>query len=338
MFGWLLKLLGISRQQPAPAPSATTPAVEQVPLGTAEAKAADHPASDTVQQPLQVQTKIPEEDGEFLMKLLTGGGHTDLQHFPPHERAFLALLMRKANSAELEIPMLPEAAIEIRKLMRNPDANITRFSEVFRNDPSLTAEILKVANSSFYSFDTKTHDVGQAIMRVGYNQVRSVVMMFSVRSKVLRGGQYHAESELIADLALATARACGSLSGSLGVPEDEAFSRGLLSHLDFFVILGVAAEFNASHKDAHVTREMLAEAVGRVGPTIMSLIEKKWGIENIGYGSAEGENAGGTMRGMIQAIGLAVVEAWMGRPVSPQIEGIPSAGLEAAAKKAIGGE
>lgn len=335
MFGWLMKLLGISKEQPAQA--RTAPASPVGPSGREPKAAVDPPQEKTAEPAAEADSRrISEEDGDFLKKLLTGGGHTDLQHFPPHERAFLALLMRKANSAELEIPMLPEAAVEIRKLMRNPDVNIARFAEVFRNDPSLTAEILKIANSPFYGFEIKTHDVGQAVTRVGYNQVRSVVMMFSVRSKVLHGGQYLAESELIADLALATARACGILAVELGLPENEAFARGLLSHLDFFIILGVAAEFNASHKEVRITREMIAEAVGRIGPVIMNLIEKKWRIENLGYGGSGEEAEESSLRGKVQTIGLSVVESWAGREPAPNIPGLPTEKLAGAVREALG--
>lgn len=334
MFGWLLKILGIKKVEP---PRDDKPRAVQ-----AQKQDSPQPAStDPIAEPVVEEAgldRLSAVDCDFLKMLLSGGGHTDLQHFPPHERAFLALLMRKANSAELEIPMLPEAAVKIRKLMRNPEVNISQFVDVFKNDPSLSAEILKVANSTFYGFATKTHDIGQAVMRVGYNQVRSVVMMFSVKSKVLHGGQYGAESELIADLALATARACGALSHELGMSGEEAFTRGLLTHLDFFIILGVAAEFNASHKETQVTREMLAEAVGRVGPVITNLIEKKWGLENLGYAPAvaEIEGASQPIREKLNGIGLAVVETWAGRQITAQVQGIPAARLSEASLGAVG--
>lgn len=333
MLDWLLKLLGMKKPETVQSPVAK--ASPPPPLPESEPRKADVEAEEEAEK----LKRLPEEDALYLTSLLSGGVHTNLQNFPPHDRAFIALLMRKANAGELEIPLLPEAAVSIRKLMRNPDVNIGQFVEVFKSDPSLSAEVLKVANSSFYGFETRTHELGQAVLRIGYNQVRSIVMIVSLRSKVLHAGHYGLESELIANLALATARAAGILSSELGLGEDEAFTRGLLAHLDFFVILGVAAEFNAGHKGVTVSREALAEAVGRVGRQVMELVGKKWGLENLGYSKKEGEENQSeitAMRDRMTAIGQAVLEAWSGGQVLTQVQSIPSDRLAEAALKAVG--
>lgn len=348
MLDWLLKALGLKKDPPqTPVARSAKDATEQplpvenvgeTPTEEAFATPAAEVANATVEDVAALKT-LREADAAFLSSLLSGGTHTDLQKFAPHDRAFLSLLMRKAHSGDLAIPLLPEAAIKIRKLTRNPEVNIAQFVEVFKNDPALSAEILKVANSAIYGFETPTHELGQAVLRIGYNQVRAVVMMMSLRSKVLHAGHYLLESELIATLALAMARASGLLAKNLGVGEDEAFTRGLLSHLDLFVILGVAAEFNAAHKEYPVSREAMTEAVGRVGADINKLVAAKWGLDNLGYEetASEDDKAVQSMRGKISGIGLAVIEAWQGKQVYQQIQDVPQHDLSQAVVAAVGG-
>lgn len=215
---------------------------------------------------------------EFIAALYAGGGVADLQEFPPGDRMFLSTVMRKSNDGEIAIPVLPEAALRIQGLLTHPNVEVGQFVEVFRTDPAMSAELLKVANSAYYGFASPTHDLSQAILRVGFNQIRAIVVMAALRSKVLQGRHFHAEMEWVTDLSIAGARACQSLSGELRVEPGEAFTRGLLCHVERFVILGMAADFTARQPGTAVSRRALAEAFHRIGPQVVQLIARKWGL------------------------------------------------------------
>lgn len=339
MFHWLLKLLGLLEETPQAAPQRPKSQPRQPSLPD-QARDQEQPEADSWSA-----RPLSPPDAAFLLGLLKSQPPRDLQQFAPHDRSFIAALMRKTSGGDLAIPILPEAAIRIRRLMANPDVHVSKFVEVFKNDPALSAEVLKVANSAYYGFDTPTHDLSQAVIRLGFLQVRALVMMMSMRSKVLHSGHYGAENELVATLALATARVCGALSKELGIGEEEAFTRGLLSHLEFFVILGVAAEFNSHHKNIVVTREAMKEASSRLGRDIFRLIGKKWGLENLGYGGQEEKEPREdeavsekalTIRDKIAEVALSLVEIWAGGAPTTPVSGIDQETLVQAVKSSLG--
>lgn len=339
MLSWLKNLFG-AKPDAAPVQGAPPPKEKAEPVPEETREAAPLAQGEPEAFDGWRLRPLKKEDADFLTGLLAGGDHTDLQSFSLSDRSFLSALMRKTHSGDLSIPLLPEAAINIRKLMGSPDVPVSRYVEVFKNDPALTAEILKVANSPYYGFENPTHDLGQAVVRIGYSQMRAIVMMMSMRSKILHSGQYGLESDLIVNLALATARSSCDLASSLGIGEEEAFTRGLLSHLDFLIILSVAAEFNASNKGIRVSRQAMREASVRLAAEIMRLVAKKWGLENLGYGSPSspetGESEMQRIRRTVGQIAAALVEVWAGGEPSGDIEGIPAEKIKSVVMKYVG--
>lgn len=340
MFSWLKKLFG-EKAEPS-APQAPKP-----PPGEKEAPPPDDKGEETTGTEEETEPfdgwrlrPLDKEDAEFLGGLLRGGEPSDLQSFSLPDRSFLSTLMRKTHGGDLAIPLLPEAAINIRKLMGSPDVPVSRYVEVFKKDPALTTEVLKVANSPYYGFENPTHDLGQAVLRIGLSQVRAIVMMMSMRSKILHSGQYGLESDLIVNLALATARSAADLAKELNIGEEEAFTRGLLSHLDFLIILSIAAEFNISNKGIRVTRKAMREASVRLGADIMKLVAKKWGLENLGYdlpsGTGEGVSEMQKIRRTVGLIAASLVEVWAGGEPSSDVEGIAAARIKAAVARYVG--
>lgn len=346
MFRWLLRLLGFGDETAEVRTSPPTNGADRAAEGAIPERprpVRPPPARQDQEQGSEWGLKpLRDEDFGFLSQMLSVKASTDLQAFTSHDRGFLSLLMRRVHTNDITIPILPEAAIRIRRLLGNPDVNLSKFVEVFKNDPALSAEVLKVSNSAFYSFEQPTHDLSQAVLRLGFNEVRALVMMMSLRSKILHTGSYGAETSLITSLALATARVSGKLSRELGVGEEEAFTRGLLTHLEFFVILGVAAEFNAGKKGMTVSRPALIEAVARVGHETFRLVAKNWGLENLGYvgdekgdKDEEGREADvKSTRLLINAISLATLEAWHGLPTPTPVEGVSPDRLEKALEEA----
>ena len=51
-----------------------------------------------------------------------------------------------------DLPTLPSVIDKILKAANDPDTSVARLADDISVDPVLTAKILKVVNSSFYSF------------------------------------------------------------------------------------------------------------------------------------------------------------------------------------------
>ncbi|MDI6789854.1 MAG: HDOD domain-containing protein [Thermodesulfobacteriota bacterium] len=79
-----------------------------------------------------------------------------------------------------EVATISAVAFQTAQLLRNPDVAVNKITEIVGLDQSLTAKILRLVNSSFYGFQGKISSLSQAIVLLGFNTVRNVILSVSV--------------------------------------------------------------------------------------------------------------------------------------------------------------
>ncbi len=75
---------------------------------------------------------------------------------------------------------LPTAAIETLTLLQDPSADIHDIARSIEHDPGLTANVLKLANSSFFGMAHSVGSVQQAIVRLGTAEIVQMVTSLSL--------------------------------------------------------------------------------------------------------------------------------------------------------------
>ncbi|MEH6628984.1 MAG: HDOD domain-containing protein, partial [Motiliproteus sp.] len=78
-----------------------------------------------------------------------------------------------------ELVSLPDAVIRANELLDSPHGNAENIGEVISHDPGLSAKLLKLVNSAFYSFPAKIDTVSRAITLIGTNELRSLILASS---------------------------------------------------------------------------------------------------------------------------------------------------------------
>ncbi len=81
-----------------------------------------------------------------------------------------------------ELPTLPTVASKLITLTAKEDTTLSDIADLISRDISLSSKILKVSNSSFYSFPQQIGSIQQAVSILGTNAVRSLVLSFSFLS------------------------------------------------------------------------------------------------------------------------------------------------------------
>ena len=76
------------------------------------------------------------------------------------------------------LPSLPEIAIRVVEIARNPDPDFDRLIETIRMDPAIAGRILKTANSALLGMRTRASSIEQAVPRLGTTMVRTLVLSF----------------------------------------------------------------------------------------------------------------------------------------------------------------
>lgn len=75
---------------------------------------------------------------------------------------------------------LPDVYLKLQQVIRRPDTGVNDIADLISTDASLTARLLKVANSSFYSFPAEIDTISRAINLIGTDQLMNLVLATSV--------------------------------------------------------------------------------------------------------------------------------------------------------------
>ncbi|RDV28057.1 HDOD domain-containing protein [Alteromonas aestuariivivens] len=90
------------------------------------------------------------------------------------QNALLTILVEKINNDTLVLPTLPAIALKVRKAADNPDVNLNEMGDVIGQDPSLSARMIKIANSAYMGRSVKVNSIGQAATRIGLRQIKNI--------------------------------------------------------------------------------------------------------------------------------------------------------------------
>ncbi|MBU0663126.1 MAG: GGDEF domain-containing protein [Proteobacteria bacterium] len=138
----------------------------------------------------------------------------------------------KTVLSSTELPTLPTVASALISLTSREDTTLTDIADLVSKDIALSAKILKVSNSAFYSFPQQIGSINQAVSILGINAVRSLVLSFSFLS--IKGGKKsdHFDFQKFWERSLASAVAAKLILGKVkGADTEEIFISGLLQNL-----------------------------------------------------------------------------------------------------------
>ncbi len=91
------------------------------------------------------------------------------------------IIKEKITAQVNSLPTFPEHIIELQSLCSRKDVTIESISSKIEIDPSLTADVLKLANSALFNPGKKIHSIKEAIMRIGFKNLKSILTVSASR-------------------------------------------------------------------------------------------------------------------------------------------------------------
>jgi HD-like signal output (HDOD) protein len=98
------------------------------------------------------------------------------------EMSILDLVNERLQSDDTVLPVFAPVAERVRRLVANPEFEISVLEEIVQEDPGLTSELLRMANSAFFRGLDKVATVRDAVMRLGASRVSELVTLVSQRA------------------------------------------------------------------------------------------------------------------------------------------------------------
>ena len=136
------------------------------------------------------------------------------------------LIIRKLKN----LPTLPLVVDNLTQVVNNPKSCSKDLSDIITKDPSLSARVLKIVNSSFYGFSQKIPTVARAVVILGYSCVKNLALsstIFNFLAEKVDSKAFDINS--LWDHSLRCA-ACARLLASKTLPQnsEDTFSSGLM--------------------------------------------------------------------------------------------------------------
>ncbi len=80
-----------------------------------------------------------------------------------------------------DLPTIPAVALKVMQLIESESVTAEELGKVVSGDPAVAARVLKISNSSFYGCQRKIQSLPIAIMMLGFNTLRSLVITASLK-------------------------------------------------------------------------------------------------------------------------------------------------------------
>lgn len=184
----------------------------------------------------------------------------------------------------LHLVSLPEIYLRLQQVLDDPHHTRMQVAEVVAYDPSLSARVLRIANSSYYGFPNEVDSISTAVNIIGEIELRNIVLATTVvntMSKLEQNGldinQFWLHSVLCGVTARLIAREVG------GCNPENLFLCGMLHDLGILILYrqekelanSVAWQMHDCQQSRHQAEQVL---LGFDHARLGGLLAQAWGL------------------------------------------------------------
>ena len=180
------------------------------------------------------------------------------------------------------LPTLPTVAMQVLELAKRADVDIAEIARLICKDPALSSKILRTVNSSFYGRSQHVSTISHALVILGIQSVKTLVLGFSLVTNLSGGstgkGFKHINYWRRSIFAATAARTMAAKVGL--VQQEEAFLTALLMDIGMLVLDQVLGDaYGEVHANVTTHEELLAaeqRALGMDHAAVGGLLANQW--------------------------------------------------------------
>lgn len=135
-----------------------------------------------------------------------------------------------------QLPSLSLALMEVLHSFDNEGVDVATLVGKISRDQGLVARVLRVANSAFYGLPSRVGSIGEAVVVLGFHNIRSLVMAAGIINQFPPGGGKSFDRMEFWRHAIGTGVCARVLAARLGQDREVAFSAGLLHDVGKLVL------------------------------------------------------------------------------------------------------
>ena len=181
----------------------------------------------------------------------------------------------------VEIPPCPAVLAALAQEMHRPDASSTKVARLISQDVGLAAGVIKCANSPLFSTGSKVGSIGEALGRLGFNNVLNLVVNELLRKNL---SQNNHAMDRFWDSATYCAGVCAKLAEILpGTSRDTAYTFGLFHDCGIPILMRRYPDYKKTLGEANRRIDLPFTAIedeihGTNHAVIGYLMARNWGL------------------------------------------------------------
>ena len=184
------------------------------------------------------------------------------------------------------LPSLPSLYFEVMRELGSPETTLDQVGATIAKDPGMTAKILQLVNSAFFGLCRQVSDPTEAVLQLGLETIKSLVLGIHVFSELESAGNGPFSADELWRHSLSTARTARRIA-QLERQEkriiEEAFTAGLLHDIGRLVLLAnLPAQYTEAFGNANKNGITLEEAersvFGAAHPEVGGYLLGLWGL------------------------------------------------------------
>jgi putative nucleotidyltransferase with HDIG domain len=135
------------------------------------------------------------------------------------------------------LPPAPVVLPQLLKLLEEPDIDGSSVVELISSDPGLTAAVLRLCNSAFFSSSEPVSDLFEAVLRLGFNNVCQLVVAV-VGSRAMRNPKkgYGSTGDSLWRHSVVSALAAKAMAHDAGDNEGIVFTAAILHDIGKIIL------------------------------------------------------------------------------------------------------
>jgi HD-like signal output (HDOD) protein len=186
----------------------------------------------------------------------------------------------------IQLPALPSVVMEVIGLVEDPRTSASTLAKVISSDQALTAKLLKIANSPFYGFPKKIATVDFAVIVLGFDALKEIIISISLVNSLARRSDSTFNAQKFWDHSIATGVVARRLARDFGYRiSGEVFVSGLLHDMGISIL---HRYFNSEYnrileitEDSNLTiREAEESVLGVTHGEVGGWLAERWNLPN----------------------------------------------------------
>ena len=198
------------------------------------------------------------------------------------EKPLMQLIDEHLNGDLHDLPVFHSVAVKLQQMLSSRDFRIDDIIEQISEDQSLSGQVLKVANSSFYAGLSKVATIKDAVVRLGAQEIANLAMMASqleyyksensVIQIYMQGLWSHALSCAVGAKWLAKKSGYANYSA-------EAFMGGLLHDIGKLALLKILDDIHCNRETkAAFSETLINEVLDKMHETVGLQLLQAWSL------------------------------------------------------------